>query len=264
MLKIAVCDDDPHERDSVRETLTSHFASGPGIHSAVIGFSSCEELLAEVEQNGDFDLYLLDVVLPGMDGIAFGKRLREMGSTAEIVYLTRYEDFAVDSYDVQAFFYLVKPVPEERLLAVVDKAIAKLMQRPDRSMMVSTMSGPQRIALGDIRYVERFGRRVRYHCVNGVIDSRTIRVPFKVAVAELSDDLRFLQCGASYLVNLQHVDRVAGCEVQFDSGETVTVPRTSAPALKHAWEAFWFNAGRLAPDEPAHLHEEGDEGPAEA
>ena len=98
----------------------------------------------------------------------------------------------------------------------------------------------QRIRLEQILYVERMGHCMRYHCVGGVVDSQSIRSPFKTAAAPLLADRRFYLCGASFALNLQHVTGVHGQAAILDNGQTATLPRMSAADFKKAWGKFWL------------------------
>ena len=182
--------------------------------------------------------------MPGLDGIQTGQRLRELGNGGEIVYLTTSPDYAVDSYSVGAFFYLLKPIEKERLFEVLDAAVEKLDDRRRKAVLVATRDGPRRILLDQILYVERVGRGLRYYCSGGATDSMSLRVAFHTAVEQLLADPRFCQCGSSFAFNLQHVAGVRGQEVLLDNGGTVAIPRASVPAFKHAWGSFWLKEGR--------------------
>ena len=87
------------------------------------------EVLDAAEEAGDFDLYVLDVVMPGLSGIQLGMRLREVGSVSPIIYLTVSPEYAVDSYATRAFHYLMKPVQPETLFQVLDEAVAALEKK---------------------------------------------------------------------------------------------------------------------------------------
>lgn len=106
--------------------------------------------------------------------------------------------------------------------------------------MVSTPNGPRRVLLEQIRYVERVGRCMRYYCTTGVVDSQSIRVSFREAASPLLADRRFYLCGASFVLNFQHVTGVSGQIALLDNGQTVALPRTSAVDFKKAWGGYWL------------------------
>ena len=111
--------------------------------------------------------------------------------------------------------------------------------------MVSTGDGSRRILLERIRYVERIGRCVRYYCTDGTVDSQSIRISFREMTAPLLADRRFCLCGASFVLNFQHVTGVNGQVAQLDNGQTVALPRASAADFKKAWGSYWLGKEHL-------------------
>ena len=240
MLRIAICDDEKRQLNQAAELLNTYLRSRPGLNGQVEVFQSGGALLAHAENAGGFDLYVLDILMPELSGIDVGRRLRALGEGGEIVYLTSSNDFAADSYDVRAFFYLLKPVEEGKLFEVLDGAVKKLNRRRSSAIVVATADGPRRILLERIRYVERVGRCVRYYCTDGTIESQTIRVSFREMAAPLLADRRFCLCGASFVLNFQHVTGVNGQVALLDNGRTMTLPRTAAIGFKKAWGNYWL------------------------
>ena len=138
MLRFAVCDDNEKELKQALALLEDYLLSRPGLAGRAEAFSSCAALLERVHTAGGFDLYLLDILMPGQNGIETGRRLRALGDGGEIVYLTNSNDFAADSYEVGAFFYLLKPVSRERLFEVLDRAVQRQRERQGSAVVVST------------------------------------------------------------------------------------------------------------------------------
>ena len=240
MLRIALCDDEEKQLNQTAVLLNTYFQSRPDLCGQVETFRSGSALLARIEEAGGFDLYVLDILMPGLSGIDTGRRLRALGKGGEIIYLTSSNDFAADSYDVRAFFYLLKPVNEGKLFQVLDGAVENLKRRRSSAVVVTTVDGPRRILLERIRYVERVGRYMRYYCTDSTVDSQTIRVSFREMAAPLLADRRFFLCGASFVLNFQHVAGVNGQTALLDNGQTVVLPRAAAPEFKKAWGNYWL------------------------
>ncbi len=238
MLKIAVCDDDHGQRDMICALLKSYLATRPGLGGQVSAFSDGEALLSGAEEG--FDLCLLDILMPGLNGIQTGLALRAQGADCQIIYLSASDEFALDSYEVGAFFYLVKPFDTQKLFHVLDRAVDRLDRLRHQAVVIHTRQGIHRMLLTNIRYAERLGRAVRYHCTDGAVDSQTIRIPFREAVAPLLADSRFCLCGASFVLNFQHVTGVHGQSALLDDGSTVALPRTAAADFKRAWGRYWL------------------------
>ena len=243
MLHIAICDDEARYVQQMENFTREYLRARPGLSGQVHTFQRGQELLCRVDEAGGFDLYLLDIIMPGLNGIQTGRQLRQLGGGGEIIYLTTSPDYAVDSYSVRAFFYLLKPLEKGRLFQVLDAAVKKLDDRRSKAVLIATKDGPRRLLLDQILYVERVGRSLRYFCSGGAVDSLSLRVPFHAAVEPLLADPRFCQCGSSFAFNLQHVTGVSGQEVLLDSGGTAAIPRASVAPFKHAWGRFWLEEG---------------------
>lgn len=243
MLRIAICDDEPQYVQQIKNFVQDYLHVHPELSGQIDSFSLGRELLYQAEESGGFDLYLLDIIMPGLNGIQTGRQLRQLGDGGEIIYLTTSPDYAVDSYSVRAFFYLLKPLEKGRLFEVLDAAVKKLDDRRSKAVLIATRDGPRRLLLDQILYVERVGRSLRYFCSGGTVDSMSLRVPFHAAVEPLLADPRFCQCGSSFAFNLQHVTGVSGQEVLLDSGGAVAIPRASVVPFKHAWGRFWLEEG---------------------
>ena len=240
MIKIAVCDDEKTHQDLTVDLLREYFSLMPSVQAQVTAFSEGEALLDHSAKHGPFDLYLLDILMPRTDGIGVGRQLRKNGDRGEIIFLTNSNDFASDSYDLAAFFYLLKPIQKEKLFSVLDRAMKKLGKRNQEVVLVQTSEGVRRIKMEDICYVERVGRCVRYCCTHEVVDSKTIRASFRQATAPLLSDRRFWLCGASFVLNFQRVRAVKGQIAQMENGQSVTLPRSAAVDFKKAWGNYWM------------------------
>ena len=240
MLKIAVCEDDPAQIAAQKSLLEEYLQKRPHLSGQLSFFASGAALLDAAEVRGGFDLYLLDIIMPGINGIQAGMRLRELGEGGEIIYLSISRDYAVDSYETAAFFYLLKPIAPDRLFAVLDAAVEKLGRRRTEHTIVHTPHGARRILLEQILYVERAGHVMRYYCTGEVVDSTSLRCAFRDAAAPLLADRRFCLCGASFVFNLQHMSGVSSQAALLDSGAAIPIPRRHASALKAAWGRYWL------------------------
>ena len=240
MLRIAVCDDVSGDLENLVALVKRYLHGQPKLGGQIAPFSDGETLLAQVAQGERFDIIILDILMPGRDGIDIGHALRESGYSGIIFYLTSSTDFAIDSYDVRAFHYLLKPITPEKLFAVLDAATDICTSRQNEHIMVQTANGPRRVLLDEILYIERSGRAMRYVCDYDKIQTRTLRGAFRDAVQALLADPRFVLCGASFLVNLSRIAGIDGQEVLLDTGSVVSMPRAAAPALKRQWGAYWL------------------------
>jgi len=244
MLRIAVCDDDAVELERASALLESYLEGRPQLSAHLSRFKDGWSLLDALEHGDTFDLYLLDVLMQGLNGIEVGKTIRQMGRDGAIVYLTASPDYAVDSYLTQAFYYLLKPVNREQFFEVLDRAVAALQERKNQATIVNTPSGLRSIPLNDILYIERVDRFMRYYLTNGeTVDSRTLRGSFREGLTALLTDGRFHLCGASFALGLHHITSVERNQAVLDSGGRVPVSRSACGGLKLAWMNYWLGGG---------------------
>ncbi len=242
MYKFAICDDDAAALSATRAVLTGYLARRPALSVRHTAFHTGAALLDAVADGETFDLYILDVLMPGLNGIAVGKALRDLSAQGEIVYLTASPDFAVASYQTEALSYLLKPVEPEAFCQVCDKAVALFQRRRAEGVTVATKDGLRRLPFDEILYAERAGRIARYFLLGGAtVDSRALRGSFAGAIAPLLTDRRFFRCGASFVLNLHQIQGVDADAALFPGGLRVPLSRALQRETKQAWLNYWLD-----------------------
>ncbi len=242
MFCIALCDDEEPQRRFTRRMLEDYFARRD-LPAKIREFAGGRELL-DAPDGQRFDLYLLDIVMPELDGIRLGMALRDRDKEGVIIYLTTSPDFALESFNARAFSYLLKPVREEKLFAVLDDTIA-LRERRDAGVIVRTAEGTVRVVLDSILYVELTGRAPCYYLSDGSrVTGVALRSSFQNMMRPLLDDRRFHLCGSSFVFNLHHIRSMSKSKVLFDGGRWAAVPRRAFPALQSAWMDYWLEGDR--------------------
>jgi len=242
MLKLALCDDEAKQREALSGLLREYAAVRPELAVKLSMFSSGRQLLSAVEGGSCFDIYLLDVVMPGLSGISLGVRLRELDAGCTIIYLSVSREYALDSYQARAFYYLVKPMEAKQLFQVLDQAVAEREKQKSSCITVKTKEGLRRVRMDEVLYAELSNRTVRYHLAGGgEVDSVTVRVPFQEAVAPLLSDPRFFLCGASFVANLFYVTAVERGHFLIDGGMRVPLSRGLSTQAREQWRDFWLS-----------------------
>lgn len=244
-MQIALCDDEITNHEKTRELIRQY----KQIHSdrtlSLSSFASGKELINHVDEHGGFDLYILDCIMPEMNGIELGAALRMRDDTGFLIYLTTSPDFALDSYRVDAFDYLLKPVESELFFQSLDKAYRSFSQIMQKTVAIKTTDSIRMIPITDIRYAERIDKHIDYHLTdNTVIHSTSFNGSFQNAVSELLSHKRMLLVGSSFVVNLFHVTEVTRSDLLLTGDLRVPVPRRMYETVKKEWADFWLNGGR--------------------
>ena len=154
-MQIALCDDEETCHEKIKELITQYKQINSDRTLSLSSFSSGKELINHVDEYGGFDLYILDCIMPEMNGIELGTALRMRDDTGILLYLTTSPDFALDSYRVDAFDYLLKPVDRDLFFKSLDKAYLSFSKIMQEAVAVKTVDSIRMIPVADIRYAER-------------------------------------------------------------------------------------------------------------
>lgn len=123
MTRLAFCDDDPNIHDQLT-ALLEKYRTQRKADLECTAFRSPLDLLAAIESGARYDILLLDVLMPAEDGITAAKEIRQYDKTVHIIFLTSSTEFAVESYVVGAYFYLLKPIWEDSFFPLMDSVMA--------------------------------------------------------------------------------------------------------------------------------------------
>ena len=240
-MKIAICDDESLCRAHVLDLANDYMEERKDKEVFFEVFSSPTALLDATRKGTVYDIYVLDIVMPDVNGIDLGRALRENGVEGKIIYLTSSKEYALDSFRVRAFDYLLKPVEKNTFFKVIDEAINSIHVKKDKCMIIKTKEGSARVAFDSILYTSQANRALFLRLTeNKTLESTTLRCPFSEAVAELLADKRFAQCGVSTVVNLHRITSVENEGIVFDSGERMFLNKKICRELRAVWNNYWI------------------------
>ena len=211
LMRVAVCDDDSAALGIISSSLKGIFAQR-GVDADVALFSAATEL-AEVMARRKFDLLLLDIDMPGLDGITFAKALREQGDQVDIMYISSREDKVFESLRVSPVGFIRK----SRFL-------------DDMSSIVLKKAGLVRPLRADaIAYVEGKRKDQEIHLIEG--GSITIRSAMHVLEEELAP-AGFIRVHQGFLVNYRQIKLIEDQEVLLVTGESLPISRRKVTAVR--------------------------------
>jgi len=168
---ILIADDEPLARERLRRLV-----------EALPGYRVCGEAAdgdAALRQVADLepDILLLDIRMPGMDGMEAAARLEQVTNPPALIFCTAYDHYAIQAFDVQAMAYLLKPVRKEALAEALERAgrinrlqlqtLTGLNSEDDEQLAVRTHRGTELIDLADILYCQADQKYVTLHHANG-------------------------------------------------------------------------------------------------
>ena len=220
---IAVCSADPVLRSGLERQCMEYYARREDA-CIVEQFSGVEPLLQRDTAGERFELYLIELGTSATPaGLTVAAELRRRGRRAPLAFVARTPAHAYSAYRVDAMQYLLLPVTQQDLFALLDRAT-----EPEYgpALTVNTADGLRVIAYAQIEYLECTHHVVHFHLTGGEdVASLSLRVPFSEIAKPLLADGRFLQPHRSYVVNLKCARLLAPGELRMNSGARIPVPR---------------------------------------
>ncbi len=227
IIAITIIDDSAADREFV-SGLVESWANLTGRTVTIKYYTSAEEFIINQDESDDKAdeprIYLLDIEMGSINGVELAKTIRRRNRMCQIVFITGYNDYIADGYEVEALNYLLKPVRQEKLYEVLDKAVAKLKIN-ERCILVRQSDEIVRVPLYSIRYIEV---RLNYITVHAD-EEYTVKSTLSAFSKEL--DEYFYRIGRSYIINLRFIRRVRKNEVLLSGGESIPLPRGAYDAL---------------------------------
>lgn len=205
----------------------------------VVGTASDGEAALRLVDALTPDLVLLDLTMPGIDGLTVARRLSALGNPPAVIFVTAHDEFAVEAFDLDAVDYVLKPVAPDRLGRAVQRVVARRGQRtvlssewleefwvPHRSELV-------RVPSCDVRRIDAERDYVRLH-----VDGQSFLLLQTItSLEEKLDPARFIRIHRSCIVRRDHVsglrhEGLGVWSVETADGEALRIGRTYLPAVK--------------------------------
>ena len=234
-MNIAVCDDQAEELETVTELLRQWQAQRRcPLHFRT--FRSAAQLL-DAARRERFTLYLLDVMMPGMDGMAAARELRSFDEAAALVFLTSSPGFAYESYGVKAMEYLLKPVRAQTLHPILDQ-LWQREQRPQDSLTLKTGGTLIRIPFSQLAFVEVNGKHLYFNLAGGQVRQTAGTLRDYEAVLLAREE--FTRIHRSDIVNMMQISELSPAGVRTFSGKNPPVSRLLYPQLQKDYMKLLF------------------------
>ena len=238
MIHIAICDDSKQERQILAALFKQYqelHATPLQIHIFQNGFS----LLDAIDQGKRFDITILDILMPGENGIEIARNIRASGTDTEIIFLTSSPEYAVDSYEVKAQNYLLKPVTEEKFFASIDAILVELDEKDTASFIIYTTEKQySRIRISSLVYGEVTHRTITLH----LADQTTISAV--MTFTEFQDILKaypdFIYPHRSYAVNMNYIQYVTKSDIILTDGQKIPLSRNNYTKISEQFLNFAY------------------------
>lgn len=240
-MRIAVCDDDVQEISQLMG-LIAEYQSSRGENIDCHSFYNSIDFLCSV-RGGEYDLVLMDVLMPGTNGIQAAQELRELDKNVRLVFISTSPEFAVESYRVGAYHYLLKPLDAAALFIVLDSVAGELSGQDVQGLVLKSREGVVRVSFAKIEYVEVMNKTVSFHLADGVI--REVTAPLTDFEEKLLRRPEFFKTHRACLVNLNYVQEIGANGVVTRNGHGIPVSRQRRSQLQNAYIHFQQQSGNV-------------------
>lgn len=197
MIRIAICDDEPVMLKHIKELVLDFFSSR-NMEIQIFMFLNGEELL---NCDKDIDILFLDIQMKQLDGIETAKRMRNKRYKGFLVFITVLKEMVFQSFEVQPFDYLLKPIEYDSFKNTMERLMLSLKKSDKKKLLIQRGNKSSIISFGEIIFCEIIDRKVYLHLKSAdVIDYYD-----KIENLETKLDNRFFRCHRSYLINMQYL-----------------------------------------------------------
>lgn len=235
MIRLAICDDEAQAVAAHRALAERALAQG-GFAATVEPYTNSESLCADICEDGRvFDLILLDIEMPGLDGMALVERIAPLLPQVRVIFITSHREYAIDAFALNIFRYVPKDELEKRLPEAILDAAKLITLEDGKSYTIQTAHRLEKLPLREILYVERVGKNVRFVTTQGESQERTSLAQ----VLDKLDDPAFVMIDRGMIVNLVHVLAVKDGFAELDNGARLPISRGHLADVKEKLAAYW-------------------------
>lgn len=227
-LNIAICDDFQKDRDLLKEYIADIL--GEKEIDAQIDLYSCGEDLWATDSN-KYDLIILEVFVDGINGMEIAREVICKNKNAKIAFCSASADFAVESYEVGAFYYLLKPVSRGKLGTMIERLLETFISY--QSIEINIGRKKKRIYISDILWVESSGKKCVFHTKQGDVEaiSQFSQIYEELAVYDFIRPIRYAIVSLRQIANIRN-------DITLANGDIVHISRNMRQSVEKAFADY--------------------------
>lgn len=236
MYRFAVCDDDNTFLEKIQKCI-QNCAREQEVSVTVKTYNNGTFLLDDINNGLQYDIYILDIEMPGITGMEMARRIRQTLSEAIIMFVTAHLHYALESFELEIFRYIPKELSDERLPMALEAAFLRLDCQEGKYYFVTNAKRSQKIFYKDIIYIYKEDKNVRFVLDGG--SEIKVRETLLAVYDKLNDD--FVQADRCYIVNLCHIHRVDSVNnrITLKNNIILDIPKRRIQELKERVNQFW-------------------------
>ena len=219
-MRTLICDDEIHYANAIKESIERWKKKTGNVSITYDVFRSSEDMLDSLRNQTIYDLVFLDIQFPAeLNGLQVAKQLRMLNDQVVIVFVSNYDEYAIDGYKVNALRFLTKPISDNQVFECLDIAYRQWQITSANAVIVlETKQQIHKISNNSIVYIESRAHYLDIHTLNIENGTITIRMKIGEILKDLPSDM-FVQCHQSYIINLLYVQRLTRTRVTLTNNQ---------------------------------------------
>lgn len=233
MIRIAIVDDEILFLNLISETVLNCFKN-IGVEIDFSSYSNPECLYFDIVEKNLYDIYILDIKMPKLNGIKLAQYIRNYSKEAYIIFLTSHIKFALQGYDVNAYQFISKD-SIDKLTKTLIRIYKEIDNNSEKYLIISNNVRYEKIFYRNIIYMYKEQKNVFLVCKNGI---SFIRTTLKNMYIQINDPC-FIYVDKKYIVNIIYVTRIHNLSILLDNGDELPLSRSHASEIKEAILNYW-------------------------
>lgn len=240
MLRINICDDREEHLQTIN-AAAENYLQKRNMDAHICLFTNAMDYLDHISGKGGSEIALLDICMPGINGMDIAKEIRKRADQTEIIFLTTSSEYAVDAFHLKAAHYLVKPFTQIQFEEAMDRAMEHFSQE-ERAIAVKSEGGEMySLKLDEIQYIESFSHDQNVYLQTGEI------LKLHLSLSGIFDEIstispnQFIMPYKGYVVNLKSIMRIESRRIILRSGVEIPLPRGAFREVKARFFDYMFN-----------------------
>ncbi len=235
MYKIAICDNETSQVNSLESRLSKYF-NDADIQCEIDSYDNGERLIQSVlNQSTEYQIIFLDIEMQELNGIEIARILRKVDKDFILIYVTSYEQYTLESFEVSPFRYLIKPVADKKLQEVLKSALVELATRKNY-LFYNVGSRHFQIRTDEILMLcSEFGRKIHVELNN----KEDISFYGKISlIDEQLPDSSFVKVNSGTIVNMHYIATFSQNVITLINGENVSISRSRRKTVRFLYNQF--------------------------